>query len=919
MRKQPNQSIYRHIKVYPYAYLKFFRPRFLLIMTFVVVLCVLYISRDSIYAGFDASDNYALHQQNADVDVVIEKVRGYVNEDKFEEALELLSPYVTNPVKYPTLYSDYLVILTWTGRAEEALRRFEALPAGFPRRAYLLNNMAKTYLGQGNSLKAHALYGEVLAQHPGDLTALEGIVSVLVARGDWNGVFKLLNAAEKADKPAFQIDLLRARVLLIQGDYIQTLDLYDAMMKNWPEEQENIRKIREMLVAGLSADYRYLYADQRKFIQTQDILNKKKDAAFAINKKEHERARWLEEVDRYWDAVRVYDRILENTPNDVLAKKFRLAALSKMGATSVAAGKSAKLFPADTALNDFIRRDAAVDHIHWDEPEQAIQYLSELVVKEGGERYLFDYVVALARDHQYNKSIELYEGAVASGYRAPYWATLTVADAHMMEQKPEQALSLYELILADQSNMGAANLGRFYALRAARMGKFYALQTLRRWQQADEYLEAMRSAEPETALIDGKIQPNPVLFQLDLAFAWYLAAQNRLSEAKAVFENLYDQTPANLDVRNGLAHIYLWRGWPRKSLKAFNIIGAMDADYTPSHTGRVMALNSLALKELARDLIAGMLKQRPRDKNLIEIERKLAVEQMRIWRTEIYGQREDNESYDTLVRTELSSPLSLKTRLFGYGLWRRTSYDANGAGDTAAYYKRVGVGLDHVINSDWRLLTSFSANYHDGKDAGAAMRVDCTPTDVWSFSLYGDTHATDVAMRARAAGIDAYLGGAEITWRQSEKRQAGIGYNHSVFSDDNIRDSVWIGYQQDLWAKHDWRMRIFTDLYASWNSKGDETVYFNPSRAWGVSVTHMTEHTVWRRYQRSFVHRFYATVGNYQQRGYRGDFVGSLRYEQAHDFSDRHAFQFGIGIGRNVYDGNYVNDINFNLVYQWRF
>jgi biofilm PGA synthesis protein PgaA len=114
-------------------------------------------------------------------------------------------------------------------------------------------------------------------------------------------------------------------------------------------------------------------------------------------------------------------------------------------------------------------------------------------------------------------------------------------------------------------------------------------------------------------------------------------------------------------------------------------------------------------------------------------------------------------------------------------------------------------------------------------------------------------------------------------------------------------------------------MRVYLDLYTTWNSKGDQTDYFNPERAWALSLTHMTEQTVWHMYQRSFVHRLYVSAGTYHQEGYGNDLIGSLRYEQAHAFTDRHALQAGIGFGRSVYDGELVSDMRLDVVYQWRF
>jgi len=57
------------------------------------------------------------------------KVRGLIDRGEFSITLDLMQPYIPYPARFPALYSDYLVILVWADRREEAVERFESLPA----------------------------------------------------------------------------------------------------------------------------------------------------------------------------------------------------------------------------------------------------------------------------------------------------------------------------------------------------------------------------------------------------------------------------------------------------------------------------------------------------------------------------------------------------------------------------------------------------------------------------------------------------------------------------------------------------------------------------------------------------------------------------------------------------------------------
>ncbi|WP_054032198.1 tetratricopeptide repeat protein [Desulfatitalea tepidiphila] len=940
------------------------------------------------------------------LDAVARQVSSLVDRGEFEQALALLSPYRDQPAVYPTLASDFLVITLWSGRPADAVCQFEALPDSFPRRPYLLRNMAKAYFDLGRYGPAASLYAEVVALDPSDEIAIEGWGQALAAQGDLGAVRQALLTLNRSGGDPFRVDLLEARLAFFQELYIEFFEIHDRLISAYPEHADRIAKSRDDWVAGLSQErqthllqhlaraadepdaparaaefhalclvlagqyqqasdrlnelvatsdldlaqvpddrlYWYAWAHFKagrhrqaeegfdtilrrnpasdrarigrlfclaalaKYDQARGELDRLTTRRVGDPELDYAQAYLFEKQGRFWDAVQVYDRMRENDPTNATIRRLRLRALADMGATSLAAREAVRDLPSDSDMQSGLELDAAADRIRWEEFDRAADDLS---ASREDPPFAYDHIVALNRAERNREATEAYEGLLAAGDGnvPPAWVRLAAADAYAAEEQPLRALEIYDGILREQPD-----------LKEARLGRFYVLQTLRRWEEADAALKALEADTPARLTIDGVERPHPDHFELALIRAWYLAYQGRLAESEDAFEALHAQAPANMDARNGLAHIYLWRGWPRRALPTFNIIDTLDPSYQPSKTGRVAALERLAEKEAARETAAALVTKRPNNPHTRNTWRSLVVDQMEEWRTEAYGQWEDDDSYDTRIRTEISSPLGLKTRMLGFLLWRGTWYDgSSGEDDTSAYFRRVGVGLDHIVDADWRLRPSVSVNYNDGREPGASLRVDYTPTDRWLFGVFGDSFSTDVARRARAADIEASLVGADVTWRQSEWRQAGIAYTRSFFSDDNERDEIFMGCQQNLWVSGDWRMRIFLDGYATWNSKGDETVYFNPEQAWGGSVTHMTEQTLWDLYRKSFVHRLYVSAGISRQRGFDSDWAGSLRYEQHHAFSDRHVLQAGIAWGRNVYDGEAVYDISLDVEYQWRF
>jgi len=495
-----------------------------------------------------------------------------------------------------------------------------------------------------------------------------------------------------------------------------------------------------------------------------------------------------------------------------------------------------------------------------------------------------------------------YEALLRDGIVPPPWVIEMAASAYLYLEQPHKALEIYEQAL--EKNPRSVN---------GRKGKFYTLQELRRWQNAGEVLDDLDREQPELSITGNAARPNWFKLELAIDRGWFILYEERFREAETYFWNLRVKAPASMSIRSGLAHTYLWRGWPRKALREFRIIETTDPLYTSSLIGMSAALDALACKEESRELAQRLLAAYPKDKHVRGLVRMLQVEDMRELAAD-FAFTADDEGFSE-IRTEASyaHPVSLYTRLFGTLLWQKSSDDNN-----TAYYRRAGIGIRHIWNSSLSIEQKFSVNFDDGNDFGSLTRLIITPDDYWRIDLSYDSFTTDVPLRARVFDITSDRFNGTVTYRESEWRSYGLSLTQMTFSDDNRRQQALMRYEQGLLVRNDWKMRLFLDLYFSRNSR-DGAPYFNPDHDMSISVTHLTEQILRRIYHTAFIHRLFLTLGMYNQSSYSPALIGSVRYQQEHAFSDTLSLLWGVGIGRQVYDGEAVTSYGVDLSLRGRF
>jgi biofilm PGA synthesis protein PgaA len=930
----------------------------------------------------------------SDPDAILKRAREMVKDGNYKKALSILSPFTSEPMKYPAIYSDYIVILFWEGNADKALILFENLPTTFPSQAYLLRNMAKAYYDKKAFLKATSLYKKVVMQAPLDQEAQRGLVLSLIRLGDLERAFDSINRFLKQTPDSLSLMLTKAEVLVKQDKYLEALELYRLLATRKDVEVEQVYTLRDDLLSSLSSDDQkiilndltkatrdgnekthldyilvlILTRDYMGAIQAfetanldyihysdyllcwiawayfktgktkkakdyyQKIINRnpsyvrakigisyclsvegKSDKAIQDLEKllpvapdnleiRFARAFAHEKAQRFWSAIQEYDRILELSPGNSVARKLRLRAMSDMGASSYAREQAFREFPSDVEIYDTITGDMAVDRIRWGEFKEGINILSPLVESKKTLRYKSDYIIALIKDNQMEKAVDVYEKSVTEEIPLPPWVLEEVAWAYLYLDQPYKALELCDEALKAQPHSFNG-----------RMVKFYTLQEIREWNMARQVLDELDQEIPPFIGKDNNIRPNWTKLDIALARGWFLIYEDKLREAQRYFEALHEKAPAHTVLRNGIAHVYLLRGWPRKALEEFSIIETLEPEFFKSKTGKIMGLNELAFKEQARKEAKNLLFAYPKDKNVQRLVRELKIEEMREFSTDVIVAREDDDTDEIRFTTKLSQPLSLYTKLYAFLLRQQIQYE-NQSND----FRRAGLGVNHILSSSFDIQQQFSVNYDNGDDFGSFSLIHFHPDDYWSFNFSYDSFTTDIPTRARVFDITAKKFDMGVTYRESEWRSYNLSLSHLTFSDDNDRDQALIAYEQGLWVKNDWKMRLFLNLYASQNTR-DDAPYFNPERDWNLSATHMTEHIVWRILNRSFIHRFFLSLGNYNQSGFSNNVVASIAYEQEHEFSDTQALLWGTNLARNVYDGESVNGLSFYLNFRWQF
>lgn len=726
--------------------------------------------------------------------------------------------------------------------------------------------------------------------------------------------------------PNIDLDTAPVSVLVRAGRAASNLkrfgiavELYQAALKRAPDRID--------IVAGLA----YSLIDDRKPDDAVALLEARKRSLWPEIPLLEAYAEALQARRDPAHALLVYERILVLDPRNRPAIRNRIFTVARIGAPHRAvelAQQSPGALSEDELLG--LKSDQAALATRWGaaadqsapdrfantdvalaDSERLLQELQ--AAGKGGSaaarRLQFDRIEALRNRVRMREAVALHESLVAEGVEVPAYAQIAAADACLYLEQPEKARDLYLSALRQNSDNFSAQVQLFYA-----------------FSDGGQHREALEQIDRVVAATPPRIaaySPLTIADNPDYASATATAAaargyQDYLDEARKRLEDLRQLAPYNMEVRDKLAVIYGARGWPRQAEQEDLWVLAVEPAYRESRVGYANTLRELQDWAPAGREAAALEAAYPEDRQVQRMARQ--------WR--IHNMRELQVDAGTGDSSGGASPLGTKEHAFETLLysqpvkqdWRAFlhQYEASATfADGKGYRRRLGAGAEYRVR-DLRLAAEISDSYDSDSDLGVSVSGGWSLDDHWSFEGAVDSSSNDIPLQARIADVHGKSVRAGVTWRAHESRSFGASLQTLDFSDGNRRNILAGSAFQRFVTGPVWKLDGTAALYAS-NNSATNVNYFNPEEDFGLDLTLIGEQRLWRRYERSLVHRLYLTLGNYRQQAFGSGETGAIRYEQEWGLDNRLGLRYGAQRSFHPYDGvrEYANFYNLSL--NWKF
>jgi biofilm PGA synthesis protein PgaA len=435
---------------------------------------------------------------------------------------------------------------------------------------------------------------------------------------------------------------------------------------------------------------------------------------------------------------------------------------------------------------------------------------------------------------------------------------------------------------------------------------------------ATRLIEETREREPIWLLTQNRTKPlaNPSRLESDLTAAIGLAYGNYYREAEHRLTLLHENAPGNRDILNELAGVYADRGWYRQADETYRLGLALEPQHLGLQTGRAGNLMDLAEFQEAGQVIDHLYGKFPENKAVQRLNQRWQSHEM--WELRVsaesgwssggaFGNRDLN--VEALL---FSSPVFQRYRGFFGGYLSQGNFP-----EGEKTWQRFGAGVEYR-SRQLEGSAELTWNASGGRKLGGRLAGTWLIDDIWSIPFFLEAFSRDTPLQALKNGIRADAAGVGVNCRISESRHAILAGQVMDFTDGNFRYRVDGSLYQRLVAHPHYLLNGYLDLYTSGNSRSDAP-YFNPDQDAGASLTLENEWLLWRRYQRSFLHRLAFTAGGYWQQNFGADPVGGVRYEHVWEADSRFFLLYGASWGYAVYDGDDENRLAVHLNLNWRF
>ena len=593
----------------------------------------------------------------------------------------------------------------------------------------------------------------------------------------------------------------------------------------------------------------------------------------------------------------------------------RLALLEQYGASleALAVAREGRVGRPDQLQS--LELDRAVTKLRWGLVDEAIAEIEAILEKDPGNlRARGDYIVALRQKDRMHDALRQFDLYRQSGEPVPWWVNQAVADAYLYLRRPEEAEVYYRKVLeADPDQFGAT------------MGLFYIYSDLRQWPKASQTLDRLQEiVEKEKKALAWN--ESVLARQRHLADSnslittrgWFLLYQDRLEEGQAYFEYYLAEAASETGLRSGLAHAYLWRGWPRRALEQFEINRNLDPQDFRSLTGLGWTLNTLNYKREARALADELHRKHPTNLVVTDLWETLKVEEMWRLQPEFRFVKEFDGATEYWASLLLEKPVTPLFSLFAQILREEAWADEDDGTTNRQDWDRFGLGFRWIVLPQLIWWQSVSLDYTRGDDFGFDTRLTWWPTDPLRITTGFNSFSLSVPIRARARGITADNAYVDVLWLENDLREYGAAAGAQWFSDDNVYVSGTARYDQNVYHSPDLKVRAGLALGFGTYSKQDVD-YYSPEYEWSVLLTSAVQWVNHIRYEKKWTSAVYLRAGFSGEHNYSTYPVAGVTFEQVYVHSKTFNVTGNVSYDLRVYDGDYTHVLGAYLTLNWYF
>lgn len=625
----------------------------------------------------------------------------------------------------------------------------------------------------------------------------------------------------------------------------------------------------------------------------------------------------LESERDFLSAIKVYNHVLQLYPSSQEALNVKMRALMDLGANSLALDELSLNPQSDPVLLQRARGNIAMNYIRWDEPQEASLALASKdqskkkdyerarnfkvaldpqTVEVENNRSRWDSMLVLFQKDKFQEVIAQYEQAVSGGLEVPVWVLKTAADSYLYEHQPEKALTLYQYVLKQEPDSFESKIALYYTL--VDLGKF---------EEANELLESMDRREPIQVIDRGILRDNGHKAEITYNKIWLLMYQDRLKKAQKIGEQYFNRAPNDIQLRSAMAHLSLWRGWPRHSLQEFRVIRTMNPMFVPSSIGYARALYDNMHKKEARELMKSLYEQYPQNRQVAHAKHLMDIDNMGLLTVNSYYTHEMPGEDGFSISARVDKPVTDQHQFFTELIRRETKRE--GGNDLT---ERFYVGDIYRPNNTWKLTNALTGDYRTGEKLGGISEIEMTPDDYWTHTFDYDSRTMDVPLRSRVAGIDVQDYSFSSRYRHSESFNTGGSVDFRNFEDGNANWNYAWATDSAVATYAYWKWRLGTEFDYSTYSKQDVD-YYSPAQVYDFYLIPNVEHVWYRRYEKGFLDRFFVGVGQQWGKNFGAEDVGYLRYEIEYRHSDTSSFTLGTVYSLKNYDGQDMNELNIYI------